>query len=192
MPTRKNQKRVNNSTKVDYMQTKRIEISSDKLLSTIEDLKKYETFNILIDIVCVDYPKKKVRMELIYLLLSITQNKRIEIITHSDCTKPIESISKIFPAAVWIEREVYDMYGVQFVNSPDMRRILTDYNFEHFPLRKDFPLSGYEEVSYSTTEEDILYSRVKLTQEYRNFDNMSPWKGPEYAIVSNQKEEKQD
>ncbi len=144
-------------------------------------------FRQLIDITAVDYPEENERFKLVYLLLSHEFNARI-ILTYSiNENEVIPSITEIFPSANWMEREVFDMYGIKFKNHPDLRRILTDYNFEGFPLRKDFPLTGHNEVRYSEDEKKVIYEPVKLEQNYRNFDYESPWEGTKYIKEINKK-----
>ena len=137
-------------------------------------------FRQLIDITAVDFPENEIRFKLVYLLLSHEFNQRIIIEMDVKEKEIVGSITSIFPAANWMEREVFDMYGIKFKDHPDLRRILTDYGFEGHPLRKDFPLTGHTEVRYSETEKKVIYEDVKLEQNYRNFDFESPWKGTEY------------
>ena len=149
-------------------------------------------FKQLIDIAAIDYPNEDKRFELVYLLLSIENNLRIKISVKFESNEKIPSITKIFPSANWMEREVFDMYGIKFINHPDLRRILTDYNFKGHPLRKDFPLTGFNEVRYSEKDKKVIYEPVKLEQNYRNFDFSSPWEGTKYkkAIMEKEKNEK--
>ena len=137
-------------------------------------------FNQLIDIAAIDYPNEEKRFELVYLLLSVENNTRVKISIKFETNEKIPSIVKIFPSANWMEREIFDMYGIKFINHPDLRRILTDYNFKGHPLRKDFPLTGFNEVRYSEKEKKVIYEPVKLEQNYRNFDFSSPWEGTNY------------
>tara|TARA_B100001057_G_scaffold2389_2_gene2188 strand:+ start:83 stop:697 length:615 start_codon:yes stop_codon:yes gene_type:complete len=137
-------------------------------------------FRQLIDIAAIDFPNDEKRFELVYLLLSIENNVRLKISIKLETNEKIPSIVKIFPSANWMEREIFDMYGIKFVNHPDLRRILTDYNFKGHPLRKDFPLTGFNEVRYSEKEKKVIYEPVKLEQNYRNFDFSSPWEGTKY------------
>ena len=137
-------------------------------------------FKQLIDIAAIDYPNEEKRFELVYLLLSIENNLRVKISIKFETNDKIPSIVKIFPSANWMEREIFDMYGIKFSNHPDLRRILTDYNFKGHPLRKDFPLTGFNEVRYSEKEKKVIYEPVKLEQNYRNFDFSSPWEGTKY------------
>ena len=137
-------------------------------------------FKQLIDIVAADYPNNEQRFKIYYLLLSHENNLRIKVSIVFNSDEKIPSITKIYPSANWMEREVFDMYGVKFKNHPDLRRILTDYNFKGFPLRKDFPLTGFNEVRYSEKEKKVIYEPVKLEQNYRDFDFDSPWEGTRY------------
>ena len=138
-------------------------------------------FTQLIDIFAVDYPEKQKRFQIIYRLLSMTHNQRLLIRVDLSDGESIESISEIFSNSNWLEREVWDMYGVLFSDHPDLRRILTDYGFEGHPQRKDFPLTGYLELRYDETEKRVVYDKVKLDQQFRNFDFLSPWEGAEHA-----------
>ena len=159
-----------------------IEIKDNDIVDVIQFLKSNENckFKQLIDISGVDYPENEKRFELIYLLLSHENNTRIKLLTRFELDQTINSITKIFPSANWMEREVFDMYGVKFKNHPDLRRILTDYGFKGHPLRKDFPLTGFNEVRYSEKDKKVIYEPVKLEQNYRNFDFESPWEGTNY------------
>ena len=159
-----------------------IEIKDNDLIDTVQFLKSNEIFKFrqLIDIAGVDYPDEENRFNLVYLFLSHENNLRIKLLIKFQSEKLINSLTKIFPSANWMEREVFDMYGVKFKNHPDLRRILTDYNFKGHPLRKDFPLTGFNEVRYSEKEKKVVYEPVKLEQNYRNFDFESPWEGTKY------------
>tara|TARA_B100001248_G_scaffold259634_1_gene246037 strand:+ start:176 stop:790 length:615 start_codon:yes stop_codon:yes gene_type:complete len=159
-----------------------IEISEKDLVEAIQFLKSNEKckFKQLIDIAGVDYPDEEKRFKLVYLLLSHEYNQRIKLSINFETNQVINSITKIFPSANWMEREVFDMYGIKFKNHPDLRRILTDYGFKGHPLRKDFPLTGFNEVRYSEKEKKVVYEPVKLEQNYRNFDFESPWEGTKY------------
>ena len=159
-----------------------VDIKVEDLSSTILFLKTNEKckFRQLVDITAVDYPDQEKRFKIVYLLLSHQHNIRIIINVYVDEKIIIPSITKIFPSANWMEREVFDMYGLSFSDHPDLRRILTDYNFKGFPLRKDFPLTGHNEVRYSEDKKKVIYEPVKLDQEYRNFDFESPWEGTNY------------
>ena len=160
-----------------------IDIDVENIVSTVLFLKTNEKckFKQLIDITAVDYPQKEKRFKIVYLLLSHENNFRIIINTNIDEKSLLPSITKIFPSANWMEREIFDMYGVSFKNHPDLRRILTDYGFEGFPLRKDFPLTGHTEVRYNENKKKVVHESVKLDQEYRDFDFESPWEGTKYA-----------
>ena len=159
-----------------------IETSPNDLIEVIQFLKSNDDcrFKQLIDIAGVDYPENEKRFQLVYLLLSHELNLRIKIFIQFEINKDIESLTKIFPSANWMEREVFDMYGIKFKNHPDLRRILTDYNFKGHPLRKDFPLTGFTEVRYSEKDKKVISEPVKLEQNYRNFDFESPWEGTKY------------
>ena len=137
-------------------------------------------FRQLIDITAVDYPENENRFKLIYFLLSHENNLRINIEFYIKENDLVSSITSIFPSANWMEREVFDMYGISFNDHPDLRRILTDYNFTGHPLRKDFPLTGHNEVRYNEENKKVVYEPVKLEQNYRNFDYESPWEGTKY------------
>ena len=156
-----------------------IEIKDNDIVDVIQFLKSNENckFKQLIDIAGVDYPENEKRFELIYLFLSHENNTRIKLLIRFELDHTINSITKIFPSANWMEREVFDMYGIKFKNHPDLRRILTDYGFKGHPLRKDFPLTGFNEVRYSEKDKKVIYEPVKLEQNYRNFDFESPWEG---------------
>ena len=166
-----------------------IDINIEDIISTILFLKTNEKckFKQLIDITAVDFPHKEKRFKIVYLLLSHENNSRVIIKTNIDEKEKVPSITKIFPSANWMEREIFDMYGISFKDHPDLRRILTDYGFEGYPLRKDFPLTGHTEVRYSEDKKKVIYEPVRLEQEYREFDAQSPWEGTKY---DNQNEEK--
>ena len=176
------------STKIKH---KNIYISSENenLLEVIAFLKNdNETkFKQLIDITAVDYPEKEKRFKLVYLLLSHEFNSRVLIDFFINENEIVTSLTSIFPSSNWMEREVFDMYGIKFKDHPDLRRILTDYGFIGHPLRKDFPLTGHNEVRYSEDEKKVIYEPVKLEQNYRNFDYKSPWEGTEYIRSQNKK-----
>ena len=159
-----------------------VETDEAELLDVVQFLKSNEEckFKQLIDIAGVDYPENEKRFELIYLFLSHEHNLRIKLLIKFQINQTIVSLTKIFPSANWMEREVFDMYGIKFKNHPDLRRILTDYGFKGHPLRKDFPLTGFNEVRYSEKEKKVIYEPVKLEQNYRNFDFESPWEGTSY------------
>ena len=169
-----------------------LNIDSDDLLKVILFLKNNDEtrFRQLIDITAVDYPEKDQRFKLVYLLLSHEFNQRIIIDFYINENEVVSTLTSIFPAANWMEREVFDMYGVKFKDHPDLRRILTDYGFEGHPLRKDFPLTGHNEVRYSEDKKKVIYEPVKLEQNYRNFDYESPWEGTKY--IKDQTKKKYD
>ena len=144
-------------------------------------------FEQLIDICGVDYPERAKRFDVVYHLLSPRRNQRIRIKCETDADTPVPSVVDVFPAANWYEREAYDMYGILFSGHPDLRRILTDYGFQGFPLRKDFPLTGYVEVRYDDDQKRVVYEPVKLTQEFRSFDFESPWEGVDYVLPGDEK-----
>ena len=170
-----------NETKIAHNQIY-LKIDHEDLLDTVTFLKtNNETkFRQLIDITAVDYPEKTQRFKMVYLFLSHKFNQRVILSFFLNENEPVSSLTKIFPAANWMEREVFDMYGIKFKNHPDLRRILTDYNFEGFPLRKDFPLTGHTEVRYNEDQKKVISEPVKLEQNYRNFDYESPWEGTKY------------
>jgi NADH-quinone oxidoreductase subunit C len=141
----------------------------------------------LMEIAGVDYPDRAERFEVVYCLLSLTQNRRIRVHVTTDETTPVPSVTGLWPVAGWLEREVYDMYGVLFEGNPDLRRILTDYGFEGFPQRKDFPLTGHNELRYSEAEKRVVYEPVDLPQDFRAFDFLNPWQGPEYLRPGDEK-----
>ena len=167
-----------------------IEVNENDLTEIVQFLKSNEKckFKQLIDIAGVDYPDNEKRFQLVYLFLSHENNVRIKLSIKFEIDQVINSITKIFPSANWMEREVFDMYGIKFKNHPDLRRILTDYGFKGHPLRKDFPLTGFNEVRYSEKEKKVIYEPVKLEQNYRNFDFESPWEGTSYLKQIKKKE----
>ena len=172
--------KINNS-KIKHKQLY-LNIDSEDLISVVLFLKtnKDTKFRQLIDITSVDYPEKTKRFKMVYLFLSHEFNQRILVNYLINENELIPSLTKIFPASNWMEREVFDMYGVKFKDHPDLRRILTDYGFEGHPLRKDFPLTGHTEVRYSEEQKKVIIEPVKLEQNYRNFDYESPWEGTKY------------
>tara|TARA_B100000953_G_scaffold172009_1_gene141782 strand:+ start:993 stop:1583 length:591 start_codon:yes stop_codon:yes gene_type:complete len=170
-----------NDSKIKHNQLY-LNIDNEDLLEVNLFLKtnKSTKFRQLIDITAVDYPENLKRFKMVYLLLSHEFNKRVIISCLINENELVQSLTKVFPAANWMEREVFDMYGVKFKDHPDLRRILTDYGFEGYPLRKDFPLTGHNEVRYNEEEKKVIYEPVKLEQNYRNFDYESPWEGTKY------------
>jgi len=189
------EKKINSelATKIKFSQIKHdqlyLNIDCADLIEVLVFLKNNLSlkFKQLIDITAVDYPEESERFKLVYLLLSHEFNSRIILAYSINENEVIPSITEIFPSANWMEREVYDMYGIKFKDHPDLRRILTDYNFEGFPLRKDFPLTGHNEVRYSEDEKKVIREPVKLEQNYRNFDYESPWEGTKYIKEINKK-----
>ncbi len=179
-----------NDSKISHNQLY-LKIDQEDLLDVVTFLKTNSDtkFRQLIDITAVDYPENPQRFKMIYLFLSHKFNQRIILSYLISENKIIPSLIKIFPAANWMEREVFDMYGIKFKDHPDLRRILTDYQFEGFPLRKDFPLTGHNEVRYSEEEKKVIYEPVKLEQNYRNFDYESPWEGTKYIKEQIKKDE---
>ena len=172
------------------------EILIDKinLFSSVKKLKdnKKLLFDQLIDITAIDYPTKSSRFEVVYIFLSMVYNKRVILKTYLEEEEEIESITSVFKSANWFERECFDLFGIKFNNHPDLRKILTDYNFEGYPLRKDFPLTGHTEVRYDDLEKKVVYEPVKLAQEYRNFDYLSPWEGISNTLEGDDKAKKND
>lgn len=154
-----------------------LEVKSSHLKEVLHFLRDHTTcqFKSLMEITAVDYPEKEKRFEVVYMLLSVRYNQRIIVKTHVDEMTPLESATSVFSSAGWYEREVWDMFGIYFVNHPDLRRILTDYGFEGHPLRKDFPLSGYVEVRYDDEKKRVITEPLELAQEFRSFDFLSPW-----------------
>jgi NADH-quinone oxidoreductase subunit C len=161
----------------------------DHILSLLRFLRDDQqcNFETLIDICGVDYPERTERFEVVYHLLSMRMNHRIRIRIRTDEETAVPSSVAVWPSANWFEREAFDMYGIQFSDHPDLRRILTDYGFEGFPLRKDFPLTGHYEVRFDDLEKRVVYEPVKLTQEYRNFDFLSPWEGMTAELPGDEK-----
>ena len=180
-----------NSSRINHEQLE-IQIDEESLLDVIIFLKKNDStkFRQLIDITAVDYIGSENRFKMIYLLLSHEYNLRINITFSINEKEVVNSLTKIFPSANWMEREVFDMYGIKFNDHPDLRRILTDYGFSGYPLRKDFPITGHSEVRYSEEKKKVVYEPVKLEQNYRNFDFESPWEGTNYLKEVNKEEKK--
>ena len=149
-------------------------------------------FNQLIDITAIDYPSNKKRFNVVYILLSLKLNNRVVVKTLLDEEDSIESITDLYNSSNWYERECYDLFGIKFTNHPDLRRIMTDYNFEGYPLRKDFPLTGHTEVRYDNLQKKVVYEPVNLPQEYRNFDYSSPWEGIPNELIGDEKAKKEN
>ena len=144
-------------------------------------------FKMLIDVCGVDYPEREKRFDVVYNLLSLKHNRRVRVKVRTDETTPVPSISQVFNAANWYERETWDLYGVAFSEHPDLRRLLTDYGFDGHPLRKDFPLTGHVEVRYDEQQKRVVYERVKLQQDFRTFDFLSPWEGMTRQLPGDEK-----
>ena len=152
----------------------------ERIVEVMTALRDQFGFQQLLDVCGADYPDRAERFEVVYHLLSLTRNARVRVKVSTDEVKPVDTVTGVYPSAGWFEREAYDMYGVVFAGHPDMRRLLTDYGFEGHPLRKDFPMTGYVEVRYDEEQKRVVYEPVKLTQEFRTFDFLSPWEGAEY------------
>ncbi len=165
---------------------------ADKIVSILSCLRDEANFKFvqLIDVCGVDYPERRRRFDVVYHLLSLKHNIRVRIKVQADDQVPVPSVVEVYPAANWYEREVWDMYGVMFDGHPDLRRLLTDYGFRGHPQRKDFPLTGYVELRYSEEERRVVYEPVKLQQEFRDFDFMSPWEGAKYILPGDEKASK--
>jgi NADH-quinone oxidoreductase subunit C len=157
-----------------------------KVAAFLRDDERCQFWSI-IDITAIDWPGRERRFDVVYHLLSPKQNLRIRVKAEVDERTPVPSIISVFPGANWFEREAYDLYGVLFTGHPDMRRLLTDYGFEGHPLRKDFPLTGFVEVRYDDEQKRVIYEPVRLTQEFRSFDFLSPWEGPDYPLPGDEK-----
>jgi NADH-quinone oxidoreductase subunit C len=166
-----------------------VTVKVSEIVNVIRFLREDETcqFISIIDVTAVDWPGRERRFDVVYHLLSPVRNARIRIKAEVAEGEPVDSIIGIFPGADWFERETYDLYGIPFVGHPDMRRILTDYGFEGHPLRKDFPLTGFVEVRYDDQQKRVVYDPVRLAQEFRNFDFLSPWEGPDYQLPGDEK-----
>ena len=165
----------------------RLDVKRERIVDALRILRDDLAYQQLMEIAGVDYPDRPERFEVVYCLLSLTKNHRLRVHVSTDETAPVPSITGLWPVAGWLEREVYDMYGVKFVGNPDLRRILTDYGFTGHPQRKDFPLSGFVELRYSEEEKRVVYQPVRLAQDFRNFDFMSPWEGAEYILPGDEK-----
>lgn len=159
----------------------------EAIVDVITFLHDHEGFISIVDIAGVDYPERDERFEVVYHLLSPRQNLRVRVKVSTDEDQPVPSVTGIFPGADWYEREAYDFYGMLFSGHPDLRRILTDYGFDGYPLRKDFPTTGYVEVRYDEERKRVVYEPVKLAQEFRQFDYLSPWEGTDYVLPGDEK-----
>jgi NADH-quinone oxidoreductase subunit C len=162
-------------------------VARDRIEDALRLLRDAHDYQQLMEIAGVDYPDQPERFEVVYMLLSVTKNHRLMVkVTASEAT-PVPTVTTLWPVAGWLEREVFDMYGVIFAGNPDLRRILTDYGFEGHPQRKDFPLTGYQELRYSEEEARVVYEPVQLAQDFRSFDFMSPWEGADYILPGDEK-----
>jgi len=163
--------------------------SSDKLLALLKFLRDDEKclFNQLVDICGVDWPEREKRFDVVYNLLSLKNNQRVRIKVATDESTPVPSAASVYSSAGWFERETYDLYGVWFSDHPDLRRILTDYGFEGHPMRKDFPLTGFVELRWDDVQKRVVYEPVKLAQEFRRFDFLSPWEGAKHVLPGDEK-----
>jgi len=164
-----------------------LNIARATLIAVVTALRDDFAFEQLIDIAGVDFPDRAERFEVVYLFLSLTANRRIRVKLSTDDTAPVASLTGLWPCANWWEREVYDLYGVLFEGHPDLRRILTDYGFSGHPFRKDFPLTGHVELRYSEEHKRVVYEPVKLAQDFRSFDFLSPWEGTDYVLPGDEK-----
>ena len=166
-----------------------VDARADRIVQVLRFLRDepLAKFSVLIDLCGVDYPERAKRFDVVYHLLSMHNNMRIRVKAQINEEDTIPTATSVFPAADWFEREAFDMYGIVFVGHPDLRRILTDYGFEGYPLRKDFPLTGHVEVRYDDEKKRVVYEPVKLVQEFRNFDYLSPWEGAQYVIPGDEK-----
>jgi len=164
-----------------------ITVRRESIVDVCRMLRDRFEYQQLMEIAGVDYPQREERFEIVYHLLSLTKNHRIRVRVMTDEEKPVPSVTGLWPVAGWLEREVFDMFGVLFDGNADLRRILTDYGFRGHPLRKDFPLSGYHEMRYSEEEKRVVYEPVRLAQDFRSFDFLSPWEGAEYILPGDEK-----
>jgi len=172
---------------VNHVGEIRLNVRRDRVVDALRILRDDLAYQQLMEIAGVDYPDRPERFEVVYCLLSLTRNHRIRVHVSTDEVQPVPSVTGLWPVAGWLEREVYDMYGVLFEGNQDLRRILTDYGFQGHPQRKDFPLTGFVELRYSEEEKRVVYEPVKLAQDFRNFDFMSPWEGAEYILPGDEK-----
>ncbi|MCU9838514.1 NADH-quinone oxidoreductase subunit C [Ruegeria sp. WL0004] len=168
-----------------------VDVAPSNLVEFVDFLKSNQScrFSTLVDITAVDYPERAKRFDVVYHFLSMYQNQRIRLRVSIREDEMVPSILRVHPSANWFEREVFDMFGILFTGHPDLRRILTDYGFRGYPLRKDFPTTGYTEVRYDEAEKRVVYEPVSLVQEYRQFDFMSPWEGANYILPGDEKKE---
>ena len=162
-------------------------VARDSIEDALRLLRDEHAYQQLVEMAGVDFPDRAERFEVVYMLLSLTKNHRIMVKVRTDEAHPVPTVTTLWPNAGWLEREVFDMYGVLFAGNTDLRRILTDYGFEGHPFRKDFPLTGYQELRYSEEEKRVVYEPVKLAQDMRQFDFMSPWEGADYILPGDEK-----
>jgi len=164
-----------------------ITVQRDRIEDALRLLRDEHEYQQLVEIAGVDFPDRSERFEVVYMLLSLTKNHRVMVKVNASENTPVQTVTTLWPVAGWLEREVYDMYGVIFAGNPDLRRILTDYGFEGHPFRKDFPLTGYVELRYSEEDKRVVYEPVQLAQDLRQFDFMSPWEGADYVLPGDEK-----
>lgn len=164
-----------------------ITVARDRIEDALRELRDNHAYQQLVEMAGVDYPDRAERFEVVYMLLSLTKNHRVMVKVSASEATPVPTVTTLWPNAGWLEREVFDMYGVLFSGNPDLRRILTDYGFEGHPFRKDFPLTGYTELRYSEEEKRVVYEPVKLAQDLRQFDFLSPWEGSDYVLPGDEK-----
>ena len=162
-------------------------VRRETILEVCRTLRDRFEYQQLMEIAGVDYPQRSERFEVVYHLLSLTRNHRIRVRVSTDEDMPVPSVTSLWPVAGWLEREVFDLYGVIFEGNDDLRRILTDYGFRGFPFRKDFPLTGYVELRYSEEQKRVVYEPVRLAQDFRPFDFLSPWEGAQYILPGDEK-----
>ena len=164
-----------------------IDVKRESVADVLTILRDRFEYQQLMEMAGVDYPARPERFDVVYHLLSITKNHRLRIRVTTDEEQPVPTVTTVYPVAGWLEREIFDLYGVLFDGNPDLRRILTDYGFRGFPFRKDFPLTGYVELRYSEEQKRVVYEPVSLSQDFRNFDFLSPWEGAEYILPGDEK-----
>ena len=164
-----------------------IDVRRESVADVLRTLRDDFEYQQLMEIAGVDYPSRPERFDVVYHLLSVTRNHRLRIRVTTDEEQPVPTVTNVYPVAGWLEREIFDLYGVLFEGNPDLRRILTDYGFRGHPFRKDFPLTGYVELRYSEEQKRVVYEPVSLSQDFRNFDFLSPWEGAEYILPGDEK-----
>ncbi len=164
-----------------------VDVERERIVEVLTGLRDQFRFQQMIDLAGVDYPDRDRRFDVVYHLLSVTSNLRVRLRVTTDEATPVPSIIKVYPCADWYEREAFDMYGILFSDHPDLRRLLTDYGFTGHPLRKDFPMTGYTEVRWDEEQKRVVYEPVRMTQEFRQFDFLSPWEGAKYVLPGDEK-----